>query len=130
MRRGSISALVNNKLRSFEKRFFTRLKIDDDVFVRLVFCVWLGNDFEFYSVIENFVLSSDNGRIRVSDLSEYLFIEQAIDDVSVIRFFISLLFAEVEKEVIINVVQVIGGRIQEMSVLFGIGRITLWRKMK
>lgn len=75
MRRGSISALVNNKLRSFEKRFFTRLKIDDDVFVRLVFCVWLGNDFEFYSVIENFVLSSDNGRIRVSDLSEYLFIE-------------------------------------------------------
>ena len=30
MRRGSIPALVNNKLRSLEKRFSTRLKIDDD----------------------------------------------------------------------------------------------------
>lgn len=127
---GSILVLVNNKLCSFEKCFFMWLKIDDDVFVCLVFCVWLGNDFEFYSVIENFVLSSDNGCICVSDLLEYLFIEQVIDDVSVICFFISLLFVEVEKEVIINVVQVIGGCIQEMLVLFGIGCIMLWWKMK
>ena len=43
---------------------------------------------------------------------------------------ISLSFAEVEKEAIINAAQVTGGRIQEMSALLGIGRTTLWRKMK
>ncbi|MCY0611026.1 sigma-54-dependent Fis family transcriptional regulator, partial [Klebsiella pneumoniae] len=63
MRRGSIPALVNNKLRSLEKRFSTRLKIDDDALARLVSCAWPGNDFELYSVIENLALSSDNGRI-------------------------------------------------------------------
>ncbi|MCF6486740.1 MULTISPECIES: helix-turn-helix domain-containing protein, partial [Enterobacteriaceae] len=30
----------------------------------------------------------------------------------------------------INAAQVTGGRIQEMSALLGIGRTTLWRKMK
>lgn len=34
MRRGSIPALVNNKLHSLEKRFSTRLKIDDDALAR------------------------------------------------------------------------------------------------
>lgn len=130
MRRGSIPALVNNKLRSLEKRISTRLKIDDDALARLVSCAWPGNDFELYSVIENLALSSDNGRIRVSDLPEHLFTEQATDDVSATRLSTSLSFAEVEKEAIINAAQVTGGRIQEMSALLGIGRTTLWRKMK
>lgn len=84
----------------------------------------------FTAVIENLALSSDNGRIRVSDLPEHLFTEQATDDVSATRLSTSLSFAEVEKEAIINAAQVTGGRIQEMSALLGIGRTTLWRKMK
>ncbi len=75
MRRGSIPALVNNKLRSLENRFSTRLKIDDDALARLVSCAWPGNDFELYSVIENLALSSDNGRIRVSRFSTRLKID-------------------------------------------------------
>ncbi len=71
-----------------------------------------GNDFELYSVIENLALSSDNGRIRVSDLPEHLFTEQATDDVSATRLSTSLSFAEVEKEAIINAARVTGGRIQ------------------
>ena len=63
------------------------------------------NDFELYSVIENLALSSDNGRIRVSDLPEHLFTEQATDDVSATRLSTSLSFAEVEKEAIINAAQ-------------------------
>ncbi len=58
------------------------------------------------------------------------FTEQATDDVSATRLSTSLSFAEVEKEAIINAAQVTGGRIQEMSALLGIGRTTLWRKMK
>ncbi|HFP3094497.1 TPA: dihydroxyacetone kinase operon transcriptional regulator DhaR [Escherichia coli] len=114
----------------YGERFSTRLKIDDDALARLVSCAWPGNDFELYSVIENLALSSDNGRIRVSDLPEHLFTEQATDDVSATRLSTSLSFAEVEKEAIINAAQVTGGRIQEMSALLGIGRTTLWRKMK
>ena len=34
------------------------------------------------------------------------------------------------RKLIINAAQVTGGRIQEMSALLGIGRTTLWRKMK
>ncbi|EFB2825930.1 PTS-dependent dihydroxyacetone kinase operon transcriptional regulator DhaR [Escherichia coli] len=130
MRRGSIPALVNNKLRNLEKRFSTRLKIDDDALARLVSCAWPGNDFELYSVIENLALSSDNGRIRVSNLPEHLFTEQATEDISATRLSTSLSFAEVEKEAIINAAQVTDGRILEMSALLGIGRTTLWRKMK
>ncbi len=88
-----------------------------------------GNDFELYSVIENLALSSDNGRIRVSDLPEHLFTEQATDDVSATRLSTSLSFAEVEKRQLLTQ-PVTGGRIQEMSALLGIGRTTLWRKMK
>ncbi len=130
MRRGSIPALVGSKLRNLEKRFSTRLRIDDDALARLVSCAWPGNDFELYSVIENLALSSDNGRIRVSDLPEHLFTEQATEDVSATHLSTSLSFAEIEKEAIINAAQVTGGRIQEMSALLGIGRTTLWRKMK
>ncbi|EDS92064.1 PTS-dependent dihydroxyacetone kinase operon regulatory protein [Escherichia albertii TW07627] len=97
---------------------------------RLVSCAWPGNDFELYSVIENLALSSDNGRIRVSDLPEHLFTEQATEDVSATHLSTSLSFAEIEKEAIINAAQVAGGRIQEMSALLGSGRTTLWRKMK
>ena len=61
------------------------------------FLCMAGNDFELYSVIENLALSSDNGRIRVSDLPEHLFTEQATDDVSATRLSTSLSFAEVEK---------------------------------
>ena len=46
---------------------------------------------------QNLALSSDNGRIRVSDLPEHLFTEQATDDVSATRLSTSLSFAEVEK---------------------------------
>lgn len=73
---------------------------------RLVSCAWPGNDFELYSVIENLALSSDNGRIRVSDLPEYLFTEQATEDVSATHLSTSLSFAEIEKEAIINAAQV------------------------
>ena len=132
MRRGSIPALVNNKLLSLEKRFSTRLKIDDDALARLVSCAWPGNDFELYSVIENLALSSDNGRVGISrrDLPEHLFTEQATDDVSATRLSTSLSFAEVKKRQLLTQPRSQAVAFQEMSALLGIGRTTLWRKMK
>jgi transcriptional activator for dhaKLM operon len=58
---------------SLEKRFSSRLKVDDDALAQLVAYSWPGNDFELNSVIENIAISSDNGHIRLSNLPEYLF---------------------------------------------------------
>ena len=88
-----------------------------------------GNDFELYSVIENLALSSDNGRIRVSDLPEHLFTEQATDDVSATRLSTSLSFAEVEKRQLLT--QPSHRRSHSGNVGFTWNlRTTLWRKMK
>ncbi len=72
-RRNSIPSLVHNRLKSLEKRFSSRLKVDDDALAQLVAYSWPGNDFELNSVIENIAISSDNGHIRLSNLPEYLF---------------------------------------------------------
>ena len=75
-RRNSIPSLVHNRLKSLEKRFSSRLKVDDDALAQLVAYSWPGNDFELNSVIENIAISSDNGHIRLSNLPEYLFSER------------------------------------------------------
>lgn len=130
MRRDSIPSLVHNRLKSLEKRFSSRLKMDDDALAQLVAYSWPGNDFELNSVIENIAISSDNGHIRLSNLPEYLFAERPGADVSISLLPASLTFSSIEKEAIIQAARVTNGRVQEMSFLLNIGRTTLWRKMK
>ena len=129
-RRNSISSLVHNRLRSLEKRFSSRLKVDDDALAQLVNYSWPGNDFELNSIIENIAISSDNGHIRLSNLPEYLFSERPGGDTASSLLPASLTFSAIEKEAIIHAARVTSGRVQEMSHLLNIGRTTLWRKMK
>lgn len=130
-RRSSISALVHNRLRSLERRFSSRLKVDDDALAQLVNYSWPGNDFELNSIIENIAISSDNGHIRLSNLPEYLFSERLGSSDSASPLLpASLTFSAIEKEAIIHAARVTSGRVQEMSSLLNIGRTTLWRKMK
>ncbi|PKE31410.1 PTS-dependent dihydroxyacetone kinase operon transcriptional regulator DhaR [Rahnella sp. AA] len=129
-RRGSIPSLVHNRLRSLEKRFASKLKLDDDALAQLVAYSWPGNDFELSSVIENIAISSENGRIRLSHLPEYLFSERLAGDNPSTLMPASLTFSSIEKEAIIHAARVTRGRIREMSQLLNIGRTTLWRKMK
>lgn len=128
MRRNSIPALVRNTLARLEKRFSTRLKIEDDAMAQLVDCAWPGNDFELLSVIENIAMSCDNGHIRLSDLPEHLFTERFEE--GGMRLPTQLTFAGIEKDAIIHAAKVTGGRVQEMSSVLNIGRTTLWRKLK
>ena len=127
-RRNSIPSLVHNRLRSLEKRFSSRLKVDDDALAQLVNYSWPGNDFELNSIIENIAISSDNGHIRLSNLPEYLFSERPGSDTASPLLPASL--TAIEKEAIIHAARVTSGRVQEMSHLLNIGRTTLWRKMK
>ena len=129
-RRNSIPSLVHNRLRSLEKRFSSRLKVDDDALAQLVNYSWPGNDFELNSIIENIAISSDNGHIRLSNLPEYLFSERPGGDTASSLLPASLTFSAIEKEAIIHAARVTSGRVQEMSHLLNIGRTTLWRKMK
>ncbi len=129
-RRNSIPSLVHNRLKSLEKRFSSRLKMDDDALAQLVAYSWPGNDFELNSVIENIAISSDNGHIRLSNLPEYLFAERPGADAGSSLLPASLTFSAIEKEAIIHAARVTSGRVQEMAQLLNIGRTTLWRKMK
>jgi transcriptional activator for dhaKLM operon len=129
-RRSSIPSLVHNRLHSLEKRFTSKLKVDDDALAQLVAYSWPGNDFELNSVIENIAISSENGRIRLSHLPEYLFSERPAGENPSTLMPASLTFSSIEKEAIIHAARVTSGRVREMSQLLNIGRTTLWRKMK
>lgn len=129
-RANSIPSLVHNRLRSLERRFASRLKVDDDALLQLVAYSWPGNDFELNSVIENIAISSEHGRIRLSNLPAHLFSERPGDRSNSSLLPASLTFSAIEKEAIIHAARVTSGRVQEMSHLLNIGRTTLWRKMK
>ena len=129
-RRNSIPSLVHSRLRSLERRFSSRLKVDDDALAQLVAYSWPGNDFELYSIIENIAISSEHGHIRLSNLPAYLFSERPGSQGDPALMPASLTFSAIEKEAIIHAARVTNGRVQEMSHLLNIGRTTLWRKMK
>lgn len=129
-RRGSIPSLVHSRLRRLEKRFSSRLKVDDDALAQLTAYSWPGNDFELNSIIENIAMSSDNGHIRLSNLPEHLFSTRPGSETASSLLPSSLSFSAIEKEAIIQAARVTNGRVQEMSQLLNIGRTTLWRKMK
>lgn len=129
-RRGSIPSLVHSRLRRLEKRFSSRLKVDDDALAQLTAYSWPGNDFELNSIIENIAMSSENGHIRLSNLPEHLFSTRPGSEASSSLLPSSLSFSAIEKEAIIQAARVTSGRVQEMSQLLNIGRTTLWRKMK
>lgn len=129
-RNSSIPALVHNRLRSLERRFSSRLKLDEDALAQLVAYSWPGNDFELNSVIENIAISSEHGRIRLSHIPAHLFNERPGDRGHSSLLPASLTFTAIEKEAIIHAARVTCGRVQEMSQMLNIGRTTLWRKMK
>ncbi|MEX3019452.1 dihydroxyacetone kinase operon transcriptional regulator DhaR [Kluyvera sp. STS39-E] len=129
-RRNSIPSLVHNRLRTLERRFSSRLKVDDDALARLVAYSWPGNDFELNSIIENIAISSEHGHIRLSNLPGWLFNDhpRTASNSAVLPAGMSI--SAIEKEAIIHAARVTHGRVQEMSHLLNIGRTTLWRKLK
>ncbi|BDH46060.1 sigma-54-dependent Fis family transcriptional regulator [Salmonella enterica subsp. enterica serovar Choleraesuis] len=129
-RRNSIPSLVRDRLRHLERRFSTRLKVDEDALAQLVAYSWPGNDFELYSIIENIAISSEHGHIRLSNLPAYLFSDRPASQSESALIPASLSFSAMEKEAILHAARVTRGRVREMAQLLNIGRTTLWRKMK
>lgn len=120
-RSSSIPALIHNRLRSFEKRFSSRLKLDEDAWRS-----WsLTHGLELNSAIENIAISSEHGRIRLSHIPAHLFNERPGEREHSSLLPASLTFTAIEKEAIIHAGRVMSGRVQEMSQMLNTGRTTL-----
>lgn len=129
-RKASIEKLVRHKLVQLEKPFAVRYRIDDEVLAQLADYTWPGNDFELNTVVENMAMRSDNGRIRLSNLPDYLLSISASGEPTWPAMASGLSFPAIERDAIVHAARVTQGRVLEMSRLLNIGRTTLWRKMK
>lgn len=88
---------------------------------------WPGNVRELESVLERAMLSSRDGVVRVTDLPETVRQGRALSGQS-LQPVISV--TESEREAIIRAGLACNGKMSEMAQRLGIGRTTLWRKMR
>ncbi len=118
-------------------RFLTRFKrvsmpepiIEEEAIEMLCRYPWPGNVRELESVLEKALHHSDNHLIRVSDFSTTIRQGRVVTAASPKAQPI-LSVEEAEREAILQAGWVYEGRVSEMSEHLGIGRTTLWRKMK
>lgn len=103
--------------------------IDDDAMAMLRRYPWPGNVRELESVLERAISHSRDGTIRVGDLPQSVREGRVItDDSPRPRRVISI--SEAEREAIVRAGWACGGQVTAMAQQLGIGRTTLWRKMK
>jgi transcriptional regulator of acetoin/glycerol metabolism len=105
------------------------LWIDDEAMTVLCRYPWPGNVREMESALERAVAHSQDGLVRVINLPEAVRSGRLITaDSPQAEPVLSV--AEAEREAIIRAGQATHGRVTDMAEQLGIGRTTLWRKMK
>ena len=103
--------------------------IEDEAVVSLSRYPWPGNVRELESVLERAMSQCRNGVIRPADLPEVVRNGRVLTGhYPLARPVISV--SEAEREAILRAGWACHGRVTEMARLLGIGRSTLWRKMK
>jgi transcriptional activator for dhaKLM operon len=105
------------------------LQIDDGAMSILMRYPWPGNVREMESVLERGAHLSTNGLIQLVDLPEGVRRGRIISDDSPLAEPV-LSVADAEREAILRAGWATNGRVGEMAEQLGIGRTTLWRKMK
>ena len=105
------------------------LWIDDAAMAILCRYPWPGNVREMESALERAVAHSQDGVVRVVNLPDGVRSGRVIT-VGSPQAEPVLSVAEVEREAIIRAGQATRGRVGDMAEQLGIGRTTLWRKMK
>lgn len=129
-RQQDIPLLVQHSLNGLGQHFHCQYQTDEDVTRQLNQYPWPGNDQELKSVVERAAMSCRHNRIRLNDLPEHLLGEKLLlePDAPQPQPVLSLL--ELERQAIIRAALVCQGQLHEMAILLGIGRTTLWRKIK
>lgn len=130
-RREDIPMLAENFLKRLTDHFPAdeAIQIEDEAVDVLKRYPWPGNVRELESVLESAFYKCQDSLIRLGDLPENVRMGRVIlDDKTAAYPVISV--AEAEREAILRAGWAYQGRIGEMAAMLGMGRTTLWRKMK
>jgi two-component system response regulator PilR (NtrC family) len=122
-RREDIGLLFNYFLNRFSKKYGKKIKVDDDVVTLLESYDWPGNVRELEHLVEQLVITAEEGRvIRVEDVKKLLVKPAEVGRVKSLK--------EVEREHILNVLRSTGYNKREAANILGIDLSTLYRKLK
>lgn len=124
-----IPSLATRFIARFSKVVPGNTHIEADALEVICRYPWPGNVRELESVLERALHHSENNVIRVSDLSTSIRRGRVVTAASPQAQPI-LSVEEAEREAILQAGWVCQGRVTQMSHHLGIGRTTLWRKMK
>jgi transcriptional activator for dhaKLM operon len=125
-----IPELVSRFLQHLSGRMEPRdtILIEDGVMELLTRYSWPGNIRELENMLESAFLKRYDNMLRVADLPLFVRIGDSAAQESDTQPVMSA--SEAEREAIIRAGWARGGRVGEMAELLGMGRTTLWRKMK
>lgn len=129
-RLSDIPLLVKHHLRTLEQHFQCRFRVDDEVMTQLGLYLWPGNDLELKGVVERTAMMCHGHHLQLADLPEHLLGHQPLLESDPQPGMPLLTLAEMERQAIIRAANVSRGQLNEMAQLLGIGRTTLWRKIK
>ncbi|EPC4489375.1 dihydroxyacetone kinase operon transcriptional regulator DhaR [Serratia liquefaciens] len=129
-RLSDIPLLVKHHLRMLEQHFQCRFRVDDEVMTQLGLYLWPGNDLELKGVVERTAMMCHGHHLQLADLPEHLLGQQPLLESDPQPGMPLLTLAEMERQAIIRAANVSRGQLNEMAQLLGIGRTTLWRKIK
>ncbi|QIC88890.1 PTS-dependent dihydroxyacetone kinase operon transcriptional regulator DhaR [Serratia liquefaciens] len=129
-RLSDIPLLVKHHLRTLEQHFQCRFRVDDEVMTQLGLYLWPGNDLELKGVVERTAMMCHDHHLQLADLPEHLLGQQPLLESDPQPGMPLLTLAEMERQAIIRAANVSRGQLNEMAQLLGIGRTTLWRKIK
>ncbi len=121
-----VPLLIRNLVARFSRRMGKEIRISPEAMAVLQSYPWPGNIREMENVLERAMyMVEDGGRLEVEHLPRK--IQEAViggtnEDV--------LTLAEAERQAIIRAGRVYRGKVTRMAQALGIGRTTLWRKMK
>ena len=105
------------------------IHIDDDTLTTLRHYPWPGNIRELENALERAVNHNEDGNIQVIDLPEIVRSGRVINAKSPAPQPV-MTTTEAEREAIIRAGWACEGKVTEMAQHLGIGRTTLWRKLK
>ncbi|MFN1147515.1 dihydroxyacetone kinase operon transcriptional regulator DhaR [Serratia liquefaciens] len=129
-RLSDIPLLVKHHLRTLEQHFQCRFRVDGEVMTQLGLYLWPGNDLELKGVVERTAMMCHGHHLQLADLPEHLLGQQPLLESDPQPGMPLLTLAEMERQAIIRAANVSRGQLNEMAQLLGIGRTTLWRKIK
>lgn len=123
-RAGDIPFLVKHFINKFNKEYNKNIKISEDAIYAMMKYQWPGNIRELENLMEMIILMIDGNIILPKHLPEY------IREVEKKELLYGKTLAEVQKEVILNVLNSAGWNKTKTSKILGITRRTLSHKIK